>query len=190
MRGFFMWPAFGIIKISISLFNLRLTAIASRGWRYANRFFLGVNVAYTILAIVWLLAACKPVRFAFDKETGPDDPVPKCYNPFIISRVLSVTHSVMDFLLLMTPIWVICKIKLRRGNKIRLIILFCTGSVSCISSILRIKATDESHLDTTCMTSFGVPFRVTDVSRAFYYSPCMEYHRLNNVCNRGIAACL
>lgn len=151
LRGLTMWPAVGVIKVSISLFNLRLTAVASRGWRYFNIFLLCVNVAYTIFAVFSLLFACKPISFVFSKDVGLNpDPVPSCYNVYVWSKVLSYTHIVLDFLLLMTPVWVIMKVKLRLGNRIRLLFLFCLGSISCVSSVLRVKAGNTQTVDTTC----------------------------------------
>ncbi|KKY13323.1 putative integral membrane protein [Diplodia seriata] len=140
----------GIIKISITLFNRRLTSMTSRIWRYFNDFFLFLLTAYTLLALFWTCFQCNPPAAMWDKVySGKLATMPTCWSTKVISNVLSIMHVVMDFCLLTTPIIVLWKVKLPTGTKIRLYVVFSMGAVSAIGSVLRQLAQEKISLDVT-----------------------------------------
>ncbi|KAF2145321.1 uncharacterized protein K452DRAFT_220412 [Aplosporella prunicola CBS 121167] len=140
----------GIIKISITLFNRRLTGMASRIWRIINDVFLVMLIAYTILALFWTCFQCTPPPAMWDKAySGRLARPASCYSTSLLSNVLSTLHVIMDFCLLMTPIIVLWKVKLPKSTKIRLYFVFSTGAVSCIGSVLRQLAQQKISLDVT-----------------------------------------
>lgn len=117
--------------------------------------FLFILFAYTLLPLFWIVFGCTPVRYTFDRQyAGTLTSPPKCQNPQAMVWTLSVMHTVMDFLLLMTPVWVILKVKMTKGDRVRLLALFSLGAVSCASSIGRIKAMNETSFDITCKINF------------------------------------
>ncbi|KAF4310885.1 hypothetical protein GTA08_BOTSDO13540 [Botryosphaeria dothidea] len=140
----------GIIKISITLFNRRLTGMASRIWRILNDVFLFLLTVYTLLALFWTCFQCSPPPAMWNKiYSGKLSTPPTCWSTPTISNVLSVIHVVMDFCLLMTPIIVLWKVKLPTSTKIRLYLVFSTGAVSCVGSVLRQLAQQKINLDVT-----------------------------------------
>ncbi|GME62570.1 hypothetical protein GTA08_BOTSDO13540 [Neofusicoccum parvum] len=140
----------GIIKISITLFNRRLTGMASRIWRILNDVFLFLLTAYTLLALFWTVFQCSPPPAMWNKIYSGKLAAPAtCWSTPVISNVLSTIHVVMDFCLLMTPIIVLWKVKLPTSTKIRLYLVFSTGAVSCVGSVLRQLAQQKIKLDVT-----------------------------------------
>ncbi|KAK0609383.1 hypothetical protein DIS24_g12324 [Lasiodiplodia hormozganensis] len=140
----------GLIKLSITLFNRRLTSMTSPVWRYLNDFFLFLLTAYTLLALFWTCFQCNPPAAMWDKVySGKLVTTPTCWSTAVISNVLSIIHVVMDFCLLMTPIIILWKIKLPIKTKIRLYLVFSTGAVSAIGSVLRQLAQEKISLDVT-----------------------------------------
>jgi hypothetical protein len=59
----------------------------------------------------------------------------------------------MDFVLLLTPIVVLWKVRLNKGTKIRLFIVFSMGSLSCVASVLRELAQKSISKDITCKST-------------------------------------
>ncbi|OJD40604.1 uncharacterized protein BKCO1_1000445 [Diplodia corticola] len=140
----------GLIKISITLFNRRLTSMTSRIWRYFNDFFLFLLTAYTLLALFWTCFQCNPPAAMWNKiYSGKLATMPTCWSTKVISNVLSIMHAVMDFCLLTTPIIVLWKVKLPLSTKIRLYIVFSMGAVSAVGSVLRQLAQEKISLDVT-----------------------------------------
>lgn len=149
------YVSLGVIKISITFFNLRLTALASKPWRIANKIFLAILFGYTFLALFWIIFQCNPQRYSFDLEyAGTLTEPPKCGPKNILAKTLSGLHSGLDFILLTTPIVVIWKVKMPRGDKIRLIGLFSMGSISVGASVGRILALEHQKQDFTCARHF------------------------------------
>lgn len=125
--------------------------MASRIWRILNDVFLFLLTVYTLLALFWTCFQCSPPPAMWNKiYSGKLSTPPTCWSTPTISNVLSVIHVVMDFCLLMTPIIVLWKVKLPTSTKIRLYLVFSTGAVSCVGSVLRQLAQQKINLDVTC----------------------------------------
>lgn len=74
----------------------------------------------------------------------------KCWNMVVIGRTLSYSHVIVDFMLLVTPVIVIWKVKMPKSKKIRLYGLFSIGTISCIAATLRDRLSVQVQFDTTC----------------------------------------
>lgn len=75
---------------------------------------------------------------------------PKCNDFIFMMLVLSTSHVMMDFILLLAPIIVLWKVNMAWSAKGRLYLVFSTGAMSCIGSILRQMAQTTMNLDSTC----------------------------------------
>lgn len=141
----------GLVKISIALFNRRLTVIASRPWRLFNEAFLVVSVIYVILVICLNFFQCNPPRVMFDKVyDGKLEQPAKCIDSLVVGRFSSFAHVTLDFILLITPVVVIWKVKMSRSKRWRLLLLFSVGTLTCVTSVLRDRLGGATSLDTTC----------------------------------------
>ena len=130
-----------LVKISIALFNRRLTSINSRRWDIASRIFLGVLVLYLLAIIFSQVFLCTPVPAKFDlyKLAALDPAVPfKCGNLYQGALALSVVHLLTDAALLTVPLVILIRLKsMSRPRKFRLAVLFSIGSLSMVGGILR-----------------------------------------------------
>lgn len=141
----------GLIKISITLFNRRLTGITSKPWMMYHNTLLVLIVVFIITSIFVSVFKCIPVlhSWGFTGYGKPAQPV-KCITINQYSLALNVTHVILDFLLLMVPVIIFCKMKMSKSKRIRLIFLFSIGAVSVIGSVNRQLVTQHNALDVTC----------------------------------------
>ena len=80
LSQFFLFLTICLVKISISLFILR---IKRRGWlKWALYALMAGLVVTTVPCIVMLLAQCQPVRAYWDRATG------KCWNPHFYANAI------------------------------------------------------------------------------------------------------
>ena len=144
-------PGACLIKISITLFNRRITGLASRTWRWINDAFLGILVCYMIIYTIWLGTRCKANNYALVRLGQATDP-PRCnvLQGVHLSLGLGVTHVILDFCLLCTPIIVLWKVQMDRSKKIRPFIVFAVGSVSCVGAMMIPITQYQIHADATC----------------------------------------
>ena len=135
------WVAVCAIKVSIVLFNRRLTGLTSRPWMIAHYSFLAVITGFLIAAIFTSIFRCTgPVEATFSVITlGKNPPTErKCLDQNKLGYGLAIVHSALDFALLTVPIIVLYQMKrISIGKKIRLGFLFAVGAISCIGSVMR-----------------------------------------------------
>lgn len=145
------YVAVGLIKISIALFNRRLTGLTSRKWMIFHNVMLGILVVFIMSAIFLQVFKCLPVLSSWGLKAygSPVHPV-TCINITQYGLALSVTHVILDFALLSVPVIVFCKLKMSMSKRIRLIALFSIGCVSVIGSVNRQIITVQNNLDVTC----------------------------------------
>ena len=141
----------GFIKISIVLFNKRLTGLTSTKWMVFHNIFLGFLIIFVLTALFVNLFACDPPLSqyglaAFGKTPEP----PVCVNSNSMEIALNLVHIITDFGLLMTPLVVLFKIRMATSQKIRLMLLFSVGLVSCIGSVMRQISNPSAQPDLTC----------------------------------------
>ncbi|THV78795.1 hypothetical protein D6D29_07394 [Aureobasidium pullulans] len=157
----------GIIKISICLFLRRISEATSKYPRLANDFFLFLLVGYTLLALFWSCFQCSPAPAMWDKiYSGQLAKPAKCWSTLVVANALSIIHVVMDFVLLLTPIVVLWKVRLNKGTKIRLFIVFSMGSLSCVASVLRELAQKSISKDITYGYTSLLAWTVVDLTLA------------------------
>ncbi|GJC89838.1 hypothetical protein ColLi_12676 [Colletotrichum liriopes] len=132
------YPTVGIIKISITLFIRRLVDTAYRIWKIVADIFLGTLVAYVLLAVFWSIFICNPPRAVWDREFGGSLAEPAtCGNQFLSAKVLSIIHVVQSVLLLATPIIILWSVRIDRGKKIRLFIIWAAGGLTVTGGLLQ-----------------------------------------------------
>ncbi|KAH0164812.1 hypothetical protein KCU67_g4982, partial [Aureobasidium melanogenum] len=157
----------GIIKISICLFLRRMTEATSKYPRIANDIFLFLLISYTLLALFWSCFQCSPAPAMWDKiYSGKLVQPAKCWSTLVVANTLSVIHVIMDFVLLLTPIFVLWKVQLNKKTKIRLFIVFSMGSLSCVASVLRELAQKSISRDITYGYTSLLAWTVVDLTLA------------------------
>jgi len=145
------WITVVLVKISITLFNRRLTGLTSKRWMIAHNVFLGILVCYLITAVFVDVFQCiHPVGVQFDlHDFGSLKTKPQCINPNAAGIALSVIHIILDFALLCVPLIVLYKIQMSTAKKLRVGFLFSIGSISCIGSVMRQITQYHQPLDLT-----------------------------------------
>ena len=141
----------GLIKISIALFNRRLTGLTSRKWMIFHNIMLGLLVSFIISAVLLEVFKCHPVLKSWDlKGYGiPDHPV-TCIPVTKYGLPLNIIHVILDFALLSVPVIVFCRMKMNMSKRIRLIFLFSIGCISVVGSVNRQIIMVRNAMDLTC----------------------------------------
>ena len=150
-----------MIKISITLFNRRLTGLTSQRWMMAHYTMLFLLVVYTITVLFLEIFKCSPPASQFSMiRVGQVEDRLKCLSFNKVGISLSAVHVTFDFALLSVPLIILYKIKMDRSKKIRLAILFSVGLMSCIASAMRhhVQVRAQGRPDLTCESSLlGYP---------------------------------
>ncbi|CAD6445113.1 1d81be43-b448-4a37-9b05-cc6433123aa6 [Sclerotinia trifoliorum] len=149
----FFFVSVGVVKISICLFNRRLTAMTTRRWLWFNHAFLVFLVVYILVSLFWTIFSCDPVWGGWDAiRLGREGVTAKCFPVSTLGPVLSTVHVVTDFGLLAVPLIVLWKVKMGWRTRGRLYIVFAVGGASMIGSIFRqIK---QAELESDVLWSF------------------------------------
>lgn len=143
--------AVGLIKISIALFNRRLTGLTSRKWMIFHNIMLGLLVSFIVSAILLEVFRCHPLLGSWNmKSYGIKDQPVSCIPITQYGLALNIIHVILDFALLSVPVVVFCKMKMNMSKRIRLIFLFSIGCVSVIGSVNRQIIMVQNPLDLTC----------------------------------------
>lgn len=152
----------GVVKISICLFNRRLTSMTSRKWLIFNNVFLFLLLAYVLVSLFWNIFSCSPAWGGWDAvRLGKEDIKAVCFPVGTSGSILSTIHVLMDFGLLAVPIIVLWKVKMGWSTRGRLYIVFAVGGGSMIGSILRQIYQSRLISDVSCKCDF---------SRFFYFN--------------------
>lgn len=126
----------GVIKMSIALFNIRLTTLTTPLWRYINWAFFVVCTAYTFAALFLNLFKCNPQYASFSllriAEAGE---VPECLSVNTMNSILRLNLA-LDFTALAIPVIVIWKVQLSWKKKARIFGLLSIGLIACIASVM------------------------------------------------------
>ncbi|MCJ1465364.1 hypothetical protein MMC07_003982 [Pseudocyphellaria aurata] len=154
----------GLIKISITLFNRRLTGLTSEKWLYAHNVFLVLVVSYTILALFINIFQCKPAGSQYDLiEFGRIVNPTKCLDEKILNNFFIICHVIFDFALLSVPLIVLYKIKMNTSRKIRIGFLFSIGSISCLGSAMRLATKVDHSQDRTWAYRKRLNWTIVDI---------------------------
>ncbi|KAF7508622.1 hypothetical protein GJ744_009014 [Endocarpon pusillum] len=152
----------GVIKMSIVMFNRRLTGLTSARWMIAHWTFFALLVIYILCALFMTVFQCNPQEASFDLiAAGKLNSPKKCLSENQIGISLSTIHVVMDFCLLSVPIIVLWKVQMSWSAKFRFFVIFFIGAMSSIGSVLR--QITQANLKTDILYNYVDLFTWTSV---------------------------
>lgn len=141
----------GIVKMSITAFNMRLTGLSSPKWMIAHWSFFAIIVCYTVIALALTVLPCDPIWSSFDiARSGKLDKAPTCMSVRQIGTILRSINITLDYCLLLVPIIVLSTVQMDGYRKAKLFALFCVGGLACIGSVLTLVAKDHLKSDVPC----------------------------------------
>jgi hypothetical protein len=127
----------GIIKMSITAFNIRLTSMASPYWKIINWVFFALCAIYTLAAFFINIFQCDPAGGSFDLFILARSGVPpKCVGVSHMNTILRAINIALDYCLLAVPIIVLWRVQMSWKKKIRLFAMFGVGALACIGSVM------------------------------------------------------
>ena len=146
------YAALGMIKISIILFNRRLTGLTSRRWMIAHNIFLFIVISYIVTSIFLTTFSVNPPPAGWQlKNEGKMATPPKHRLPTDkIALGLSIIHIALDFALLSVPLIILHTMRMDMWKKLRLGFLFSVGAASTIGAIMRPILLNSKQKDITC----------------------------------------
>ena len=144
------------VKISIVLFNRRLTALTSQCWNIAHWIFFSLVSFLMAFSVLVNIFVCVPVptHYSLRAFASTDPSSIKCLDQSAVQLALRDLHIATDIALLFVPLIVLYKMKMPLRQKLRLGILFCFGLMTCVSSIMRNFVSQSSPSDFTCKNFF------------------------------------
>lgn len=147
----FYVPAVCLVKIFITLFNRRITGLTSRIWRNINGVLFCIIVFYMIGYELYLALRC-PGRRQSPLQIGKRELDVSCpvYQSKRLSLFAGSFQVILDFCLLSTPIIVLWKIKMSWSKKVRPLIIFLLGSISCLGALMIPITQYQSIIDPSC----------------------------------------
>lgn len=126
----------GLVKMSIALFNIRLTTLTTRLWKNVNYAFFGICTAYTLVALCLNIFKCSPVYASYDLlRIAASGKVPKCLDVDSMNSILRLNLA-LDFTALAIPVIVLWKVQLSWKKKGRIFGLLSIGLIACIASVM------------------------------------------------------
>ncbi|KAF2121791.1 hypothetical protein BDV96DRAFT_681862 [Lophiotrema nucula] len=124
-------PAVAFPKICIVLLYLKV--FTNKWARMATWSLLFVIIATWFSYFIAVMFQCMPFAFNWDKTISGG----KCFNVNVFSQSSSVPNIVTDVAVLLLPIRTVWDLKISVGRRIGLLLIFLTGSVGIIASIIR-----------------------------------------------------
>ena len=144
--------AVATIKMSIVMFNMRLTGLTSHKWMIAHWTFFGTLIVYWLTAFFMVTFQCSPPSAGFNSvAAGKLNSPPKCISETTLGDILSSWHVASDFCLLSVPVIVLWKVRMPWPRKARLFAVFSVGAMSCIGSVVRQVDQSRLSVDPLCM---------------------------------------
>jgi hypothetical protein len=141
----------GVVKMSMTVFNIRLTSMTSTPWRITNWTFFALCAVYTLVAFFLNIFQCSPAGASFDLFiVARAGVVPKCTGVSDMNTILRVINIVLDYCLLLVPIVVIWRIQMSWAKKIRLFAVFGIGALACIGSVMTLVSKFKLKEDILC----------------------------------------
>ena len=173
----FFYTGVGVVKISICLFNRRLTGLSSKSWMIYHNVLLVLLSLYCVTSIVTQAIMCVPLWSFMDfANLGRRDYKSHCMDSDKLAKALGFAHAAFDIVLVPVPLIVLYRIQMNRIQKIKLMLLFSVGLLSMVSAIVRNTEIHRSaKKDSTCTllpgTTPPIPFvtpsrlRVSEINR-------------------------
>ncbi|KAF2260983.1 hypothetical protein CC78DRAFT_417648, partial [Lojkania enalia] len=125
-------PAVAFPKLCVVL--LYLQVFTNKWARMATWALIYIIIATWISYTVAAMFQCIPFAFNWDKTV----PNGRCFNIYIFSQSSSVPNIATDVAVIFLPIRTIMDLKVSLGRRIGLLLIFLTGSVGIIASIVRV----------------------------------------------------
>ncbi|KAK4041454.1 hypothetical protein C8A01DRAFT_14814 [Parachaetomium inaequale] len=161
-----LWKYFRAFYVSIVLYNASLTATKLTFLLQYHRI-LGTGTMRKAIAIAFVVVAlwsvsqllvtifnCTPIHKFWDPET-PGTCIPSL--PFwYFNAAGNITTDVIIFVL---PLPALCRLNLRKGQKLGLIGVFCLGFFTCAISVIRIqylKLSDDVTWDNVAASCWSI----------------------------------
>ncbi|KAL8871909.1 MAG: hypothetical protein Q9174_002363 [Haloplaca sp. 1 TL-2023] len=113
------YVALAVIKISIILFYMRLTAFASRRWTIAHYIFIAFLVACAIITLVISFVSCDPPILGDIREMGRRGVKPVCYPLIYQIGAFNAWHIFSDCLLLVVPFLMLWRVQMKMVTKMK-----------------------------------------------------------------------
>ena len=173
------YPTVAMIKISIVLFNRRLTGMTSRKWMIFHNTLLCLLVLYAVITILINVFICIPFPKDFQiLNIGRMNKPPRWINQKPVVPAFSAIHIAFDFILLSVPLIVLSRMKMAFSKKVRLLFLFSIGAVS--------TGKQSSKAILTTVWFFNTGRLTTEEDGPF---PCVAYRALRKIANSGHSRC-
>ncbi|KAL2036498.1 hypothetical protein N7G274_010764 [Stereocaulon virgatum] len=132
------YPTVALIKISIVLFNRRLTGLTSRKWMIFHNTLLCLLVLYAVITILINVFICIPLPTGLEiLSIGRMSKPPRWINQKPLVPAFSAIHIAFDFILLLVPLMVLSRMKMAFAKKARLLFLFSIGVISTVGAVMR-----------------------------------------------------
>ena len=155
--GYSFWAcALAFIKISICLFNRRLTAFISRKWALYHYTIIATIFIWVIIFVLGQLLACRPL-WATGRlsDLGARDHNPTCIDTAMMNIAFSISHMALDFFILPVPLVVLKRIKLTLWQRLRLVFLFSVGLLSVLGAVMQVVSTLRAKTKNDLMCKYS-----------------------------------
>lgn len=139
----FFYVTVGFVKLSLAFFIRRLADRTSWWWRLFCNFFIVTIVVYIGLAVCWEILSCTPARAQWDRlYAGQLDEPMKCYLMGVQGKFFNYTHVFQGVTLLLSPMVILWSVKMERAKKIRLFVIWGTGTIAVLCGLMRVVRAD------------------------------------------------
>lgn len=121
--SFFYHSSTLFTKFSILSFYLRFSS-ANRAFRIVTYFVMLVALGYTTPMAFSFLIQCRPMALAWDERlTGT------CVDIQFMCRVTGIMNAIVDFIILLLPIWLLRPLRIPLARKIGVVFILMTGGL-------------------------------------------------------------
>lgn len=150
--------ALPLVKISILLFYLRI--FPQTWFRYACLATMAACVGYGIAFLLVSVFQCQPIDLAWNHWDGEHPG--KCNDINAQGWTSAALNVVLDIVVLALPMPVIAKLELNKRKKALVVLMFSTGFLVTIISIIRLQVLVHFGGTTNFTCLFFVPYCIQD----------------------------
>ncbi|KAF2803590.1 uncharacterized protein BDZ99DRAFT_427008, partial [Mytilinidion resinicola] len=144
-------PCLGLAKFSLLLFYYKLSPL--QWFKIAVYIVMFVVIGYSFAIIFALIFPCRPIAKNWDVLITEGT----CINRTIIYIMTAVVNVATDLTLLTLPIPMIVRLQMPRIQKIGLVAMFTLGSLTCVTSIIRLVVIIPSLTDLDQTWALSIP---------------------------------
>ncbi|KAE9962581.1 hypothetical protein BLS_000164 [Venturia inaequalis] len=125
-------PALAFAKMSFLCLYLNLNP--AQGFRTSVYLTMFVVIGSCVGIVISLLAACRP----FAKNIDVTVVEGQCLNKAALYIATGILNIITDIMVLLLPIPMVLRLQMVKSRKIMLILLFSVGSITCVTSAVRV----------------------------------------------------